>query len=443
MEASNSLLSPSTMPLSSIPTKIFRLDIFNPANVGRPVKDNCTEFIFSSLQILSLSNIDDQEAKAESTTSLVTRLSLLWRQGRIDEAHICLDSLLARKKQLSDWLTSRLMVVRGFLLKEQGKILPSLPCFHSAITLRPTCTAAFWGLATAFGLLGQGREKGEVLTALENLLRGGEAAEEEDFFHTVLDLLLPGKSPSLTSVMVARARFLVKEEMFEEGADKFLEVLAIGDDLAGGPETEEEIGVFQETVLALLRTGKGEEALAVIQHRATTYERRSKRGQTKQEEEELIDAFLLGRGHHLLGDHAKALDHFDGALQCCLYLNQHCEKEEKIARMDENDVGSRQKQLVDRLRARLCIEKSTCYLAVGDMKSCIDALRQALSLWPNLLVKQVALDLLVRNGKRIEARELEAVAVEEMDEMRNVEADSNVCVAFLLDISTFDAKVFP
>ena len=40
-------------------------------------------------------------------------------------------------------------------------------------------------------------------------------------------------------------------------------------------------------------------------------------------------------------------------------------------------------------------------------------------------------------------KELEAVAVEEMDEMGNEEADSNACVAFLLDISTFDAKVFP
>ena len=214
MEASTSLLSPSTnMPLSSTSTsKIFRLDIFNPANLGKPVKASCAEFIASALRVLSLSSdVDEMEVKMEDNTiSLVTKLSWLWKQGRVEEAHLCLDSLLARRKQESDWLTSRLMVVRGCLLKEQGKCLPSLPCFHSAIALRPACSAAYWGLAKAFGLLGRGRERGEVLTALESLLRGGgggEAAEEVDFFHTVLDLLLPGNSPSLTSVMKSEQTF--------------------------------------------------------------------------------------------------------------------------------------------------------------------------------------------------------------------------------------------
>ena len=180
MEASTSLLSStSNLPLSSTSTKIFRLDIFNPANVGRPVRANCAEFIASSLRVLSLSDVAQMEVKEDNTISLVTKLSLLWKQGRVEEAHLCLDSLLARKKQESDWLTSRLLVVRGYLwLSQQGKSLPSLPCFHSAVALKPASSAAYWGLAKAFGLLGRRRERGEVLTALESLLRGGgEAAE--------------------------------------------------------------------------------------------------------------------------------------------------------------------------------------------------------------------------------------------------------------------------
>ena len=104
-------------------------------------------------------------------------------------------------------------------------------------------------------------------------MRGeGEASEEVDFFHTVLDFLLPGNSPLLTSVMVARARFLVEEDMFEEAAEKFLEVLVVAhDDLGGGGETGEDVS--QEAVLALLRAGKGEEALAVVQNHATASER--------------------------------------------------------------------------------------------------------------------------------------------------------------------------
>ena len=275
MEASTSLLSSTyNLPLSSTSTKIFRLDIFNPANVGRPVRANCAEFVASSLRVLSLSDVAQMEVKEDNTISLVTKLSLLWKQGKVEEAHLCLDSLLARKKQESDWLTSRLLVVRGYLwLNQQGKSLPSLPCFHSAIALKPASSAAYWGLAKAFGLLGRRRERGEVLTALESLLRGGgEAAEEVDFFHTLLDLLLPGDSPSLTSVMVARARFLVEEELFEEAAEKFLEVLVVAhDDLGGGGETEEDVG--QEAVLALLRAGKGEGAMAVVQHHAAAPER--------------------------------------------------------------------------------------------------------------------------------------------------------------------------
>ena len=55
---------------------------------------------------------------------------------------------------------------------------------------------------------------------------------------------------------------------------------------------------------------------------------------------------------------------------------------------------------------------------------------------------QVLLDFLVVNGGASEAMELEAVAVEE--EMGNEESvqDSNVCLAFLLDISTFHRKDF-
>ena len=51
------------------------------------------------------------------------------------------------------------------------------------------------------------------------------------------------------------------------------------------------------------------------------------------------------------------------------------------------------------------------------------------------------MDFLVRNGGVSEARELEAVTVEEM-ENEELEQDSNVCLAFLLDISTFHRKEF-
>ena len=54
---------------------------------------------------------------------------------------------------------------------------------------------------------------------------------------------------------------------------------------------------------------------------------------------------------------------------------------------------------------------------------------------------QVLMDFLVRNGGVSEARELEAVTVEEM-ENEELERDSNVCLAFLLDISTFHRKDF-
>ena len=52
---------------------------------------------------------------------------------------------------------------------------------------------------------------------------------------------------------------------------------------------------------------------------------------------------------------------------------------------------------------------------------------------------QVLLDFLVMNGGASEAMELEAVAVEEEME---ADWDSNACLAFLLDISTFDRKDF-
>ena len=60
-----------------------------------------------------------------------------------------------------------------------------------------------------------------------------------------------------------------------------------------------------------------------------------------------------------------------------------------------------------------------------------------------LMCFQVLLDFLVRNGGASEAiMALEAVKVEE--EMENEEAchDSNACLAFLLDISTFHRKDF-
>ena len=212
----------------------------------------------------------------DSTSNLVTRLSYLWRQGRTGEAHLCLDSLLARRHQESDWLTSRLMVVRGILLKQDNKILPSLPCFHSAIAFKPSCSAAYWALAEAFGLLGKRREEGKVYSALESLLRGDVVSKEKKacFFETVLDLLLPGRSPSLPSVMVALARFLAEEGDFEKAADKFLEVLVFDYEVEGGGlGADEEVDVCQEAVLALLRAGRGEDALAVVQHHAAQQER--------------------------------------------------------------------------------------------------------------------------------------------------------------------------
>ena len=61
----------------------------------------------------------------------------------------------------------------------------------------------------------------------------------------------------------------------------------------------------------------------------------------------------------------------------------------------------------------------------------------------NLLSFQVVLDFLVRNGGASEARVLEeeAVTVQE-EEDENDSKDSNVCLAFLLDLSTFHRKDF-
>ena len=55
---------------------------------------------------------------------------------------------------------------------------------------------------------------------------------------------------------------------------------------------------------------------------------------------------------------------------------------------------------------------------------------------------QVLLDFLVVNGGASEAMELEAVAVEEEMENEEPVRDSNACLAFLLDISTFHRKDF-
>ena len=120
------------------------------------------------------------------------------------------------------------------------------------------------------------REEGEVYSALESLLRGDVATKEKKdcFFETVLDLLLPGSSPSLPSVMVALARFLAEEGDFEKAADKFLEVLVFDYEVEGGGlGADEEVDVCQEAVLALLRAGRGEDALAVVQHHAAQQER--------------------------------------------------------------------------------------------------------------------------------------------------------------------------
>ena len=61
----------------------------------------------------------------------------------------------------------------------------------------------------------------------------------------------------------------------------------------------------------------------------------------------------------------------------------------------------------------------------------------------NLLSFQVVMDFLVRNGGASEARALEeeAVTVQE-EEDENDSKDSNVCLAFLLDLSTFHRKDF-
>ena len=61
----------------------------------------------------------------------------------------------------------------------------------------------------------------------------------------------------------------------------------------------------------------------------------------------------------------------------------------------------------------------------------------------SLLSFQVVLDFLVRNGGASEARVLEeeAVTVQE-EEDENDSKDSNVCLAFLLDLSTFHRKDF-
>ena len=59
----------------------------------------------------------------------------------------------------------------------------------------------------------------------------------------------------------------------------------------------------------------------------------------------------------------------------------------------------------------------------------------------HLLSFQVVVDILERNGGGTEARTLEAVTVDEK-EMENEDSDSNVCLAFLLDLSTFYAKDF-
>ena len=107
MEASISLLSSSSFPPpSTTSTKIYRLDIFNPANIDRPIKESCAEFVLSTLRVLSLSaevpELEINKKEDDSTSTLVTRLSYLWRQGRTGEAHCCLDSLLARRHQESD-----------------------------------------------------------------------------------------------------------------------------------------------------------------------------------------------------------------------------------------------------------------------------------------------------------------------------------------------------
>ena len=61
----------------------------------------------------------------------------------------------------------------------------------------------------------------------------------------------------------------------------------------------------------------------------------------------------------------------------------------------------------------------------------------------NLLSFQVVMDFLVRNGGASEARALEeeVVTVQE-EEKENDSKDSNVCLAFLLDLSTFHRKDF-
>ena len=59
-----------------------------------------------------------------------------------------------------------------------------------------------------------------------------------------------------------------------------------------------------------------------------------------------------------------------------------------------------------------------------------------------LMCFQVLLDFLVINGGASEALELETVAVEEEMENEEPGRDSNACLAFLLDISTFHRNDF-
>ena len=52
------------------------------------------------------------------------------------------------------------------------------------------------------------------------------------------------------------------------------------------------------------------------------------------------------------------------------------------------------------------------------------------------------MDFLVRNGGASEARTLEEAVTVDEKEMENEDRVSNVCLAFLLDLSTFHTKDF-
>ena len=152
---------------------------------------------------------------------------------------------------------------------------------------------------------------------------------------------------------------------------------------------------------------------------------------------EPLEFLLLGKAYALADNHISAISCYDRALQSCLSSTLFNKPTGKVARL-ENNLGSSPDGNVmlslEKLRARLYLEKAISYLVQEDKTSCEQSFRSAFYLNPSEEMRKVLLDYFRREKKREDFQDLKDRVVEK----ENVEQwkDKRLCLKFFTSTQT-------